>query len=70
MKNSNDIFYTYMLKQERWYQIIKPITAIMKFRLSWKNRKTEYLAGDLYFHAWNGCHSTETRLVPNGKKNI
>jgi hypothetical protein len=53
--------------QKEWYLKIKPYKALLKFRLPWDSLSCQYLDGDLYFQAWAGRHSTESRLVPNGQ---
>lgn len=53
--------------QKKWFLKLKPYKALLKFRLPWNSSKCNYLDGDLYFQAWAGRHSTESRLVPNGK---
>jgi hypothetical protein len=53
--------------QKKWYLKLKPYKALLKFRLPWNSLKCNYLDGDVYFQAWAGRHSTESRLVPNGK---
>ena len=67
---SNKIISDDMKYQMTWYKIMNPITALLKFRLEWgadPKSKIEYLDGTIYFQIWQGKHSTETRLVPNGK---
>ena len=53
--------------QKKWYLKIKPYKALLKFRLPWNSNSCDYLDGEIYFQAWAGRHSTESRLVPNGK---
>ena len=53
--------------QKKWYLELKPYKALLKFRLPWDSSTCKYLDGQLYFQAWAGRHSTESRLVPNGK---
>ena len=53
--------------QKKWYIKLKPYKSLLKFRLPWNSNTCEYLDGELYFQAWAGRHSTESRLVPNGK---
>lgn len=65
--SSNSVVHNDMIMQKEWYELMKPLTAFLKFRLSWEKGKTEYLAGKIYFQVWQGRHSTETRIVPNGK---
>jgi hypothetical protein len=60
-----------MIMQMEWYKIINPEIAMLKFHLPYCNPKdkstefTEYLAGTMYFQAWPGETSTETRLWIN-----
>lgn len=56
--------------QMKLYNDIKPVSALLKFRLPWITGKTEYLDGDIYYQVWQGKHSTETRLIPNNKMKI
>jgi hypothetical protein len=56
--------------QKKWYLKMKPYKALLKFRLPWNSLATKYLDGNIYFQAWAGRHSTETRLVPNGKMKV
>jgi cap2 methyltransferase len=59
-----------MQSQKEWYKIIRPVHAMLKFRLpyAYKHFKKEfnYLDGFVYFQPWVGPNSTETRLVPIG----
>ena len=63
-KEMDEIIYDDMMKQKRWCKIIKPKSALLKFRLSWNTPKTTYFDGDLYFQIWHGRDSSEMRLVP------
>jgi hypothetical protein len=66
-----------MRHQERWYKLLQPKKALMKFRLPFLNpgnpvlahdRTTfNYLDGDVYIQAFPRQLSAETRLVPNNK---
>lgn len=67
LNKQNSIVKDDMKLQMNFYKKIKPLSALLKFRLPWKSGKTEYLDGDIYYQLWQGNHSTETRLVPNGK---
>ena len=67
IKNQNNVVSQDMTWQQEWYNIIKPITALFKFRLPWTSGKTKYLDGRIFYQVWQGQHSTETRLIPNGK---
>jgi len=59
-----------MDSQMRWYNIIKPVKAHLKFRLPYTggNRPSsvEYLDGTLFKQVFAPETSTETRLVPHG----
>ena len=66
IKNQNNVVSQDMTWQQEWYNIIKPITALFKFRLPWLSGKTKYLDGTIFYQVWQGKHSTETRLIPNG----
>lgn len=59
-----------MERQKKWYQIMKPITAHMKFRLPYsygeQKEYLEYLDGYLFKQPWTPQTSTETRIVPYG----
>ena len=60
-----------MSLQMEWYNILQPYKSIFKFRLPYvgddKLTKTEldYLDGVVYFQAWEGKTSSETRLIVN-----
>lgn len=62
--------------QERWVRIMSPVEALLKFRLPYlttRNISSErivdgkfrYLRGLVFFQAWSGATSSETRLVPS-----
>lgn len=60
-------------RQKKWFQIINPVKAHLKFRLpygyGWQKEMPErmnfsYLDGDIYRQVWSPQTSTETRLVP------
>ena len=59
-----------MENQSRWYKIIKPVKAQLKFRLPYtvddNQNIVEYLKGTIYKGIWAPPHSTEGRLVPEG----
>jgi len=67
LNKQNKVVYDDMLIQKKFYEDIKPVSALLKFRLPWTSGKTKYLDGDIYYQVWQGAGSTETRLVPNGK---
>jgi len=66
----NSIVQGDMKMQMKFYQDMKPKSALLKFRLPWLPGKTTYLDGDIYYQVWQGKHSAETRLVPNGKMKV
>jgi cap2 methyltransferase len=57
-----------MQLQLNWYNIIKPISALLKFRLPWPDRWStdtyKYLPGYIFKQVWAPQSSTEGRLVP------
>jgi cap2 methyltransferase len=57
-----------MKMQQKWFSIINPKKALLKFRLPYTITKINYLDGDIYFQIWAKNASTETRLVPNNKE--
>jgi len=58
---------TKMADQMRWTEILKPEMTMLKFRPPYVDRsgvkELEYLPGDVYFQVWEGCTSSETRLI-------
>lgn len=66
----NSIVEGDMKIQMKFYQDINPKSALLKFRLPWQPGKTKYLDGDIYYQVWQGKHSSETRLIPNGKMKV
>jgi hypothetical protein len=66
-KMQNKVVFDDMAIQMKFYKDINPVSALLKFRLPWQSGKTTYLDGDIYYQLWQGIHSSETRLVPNGK---
>jgi hypothetical protein len=67
VNKANKVVYDDMVYQQDWYKIIKPRSAMFKFRLPWNPGKTKYLDGVIYYQVWPGKHSTEARLYPNKK---
>lgn len=63
-----------MEMQMKWYKIIKPVKAHLKFRLPYTGGKrpprVEYLHGIIYKQPWAPQTTTETRLVPDGDKMV
>ena len=57
-----------MQMQLRWYEIMKPKEAHLKFHLPYSGlgfqTTTDYLDGTVYVQPWRGPTSTECRLVP------
>lgn len=58
-----------MRRQETWYKIIRPVKALLKFRLPYAYefipRYFHYLTGHLLKQPWAPQTTTETRLVPH-----
>jgi cap2 methyltransferase len=53
--------------------IMQPRSSMLKFRLPWNNRETEYLDGDIRLPIWGPTATTESRLItplndPGSKK--
>ena len=67
--NENQIMRD-MMNQMKWYNIIKPVQAHLKFRLPYtggsRPSEMEYLDGILFKQPWAPETSTECRLVPYG----
>ena len=60
-----------MLQQQRWVEIIRPLSSLLKFRLPYildpsKQVNFEYLDGRVMLQPWAPLSSTETRLIPTG----
>jgi hypothetical protein len=55
-----------MESQKRWTKIMKPILAMLKFRLPWEDGTTRYLKGKIYLPIWGPQTTTETRLICEG----
>ena len=70
LNRQNNIVHDDMNIQMKFYMDIKPVSALLKFRLPWKPGKTTYLDGSIYYQTWQKADSTETRLVPNGKLKV
>ena len=51
--------------QKKWYEIIKPVAAMLKFRLPYTPGQSTYLDGDVYFQAFAAETSSESRLIVN-----
>jgi hypothetical protein len=60
---SSECVITDMGHQKRWIEIIRPMISMVKFRLPWDNKTTEYFDGDIQIQAYAPCTSTETRLI-------
>ena len=63
-----------MQLQASWYKTIKPVQALLKFRLPYPIAflplSFNYLDGWIFKQPWAPARSTETRLVPNNKMKI
>jgi hypothetical protein len=55
-----------MNNQAKWVKIMKPLKAILKFRLPWNTEKTKYLKGEITLPVWGPQTTTETRLIVSG----
>jgi hypothetical protein len=57
-----------MQMQQKWFEIMRPKQAQLKFHLPYSGlgieNTTEYLNGTVYVQPWRGSSSTECRLVP------
>jgi hypothetical protein len=58
--------------QETWYHQIRPVSALLKFRLPYpstsRNPTFTYLDGLMMKQVWSPQTTTETRLIPNGQR--
>lgn len=52
-----------MESQKNWFEIMKPIAGLFKFRLPWTKGTTEYLKGDIYLPVFGPVTTSETRLM-------
>ena len=58
-----------MVAQMRWYKILNPYMALLKFKPRYVsgytdvNKYMDYLKGDILFQVWEPSHSSETRLL-------
>lgn len=73
IKANEDTVWNDMLLQQRWVETIKPVYALLKFRLPYaepfeleKGKTREYLDGIVYTQAFCKSSSSETRLCVNG----
>ena len=70
-KEYDDVVIRDMNHQQRWYSLIKPRIASLKFRLPYYNpggaTNFAYLNGYVLKGVWPLASSTETRLVPVGE---
>ena len=74
--DSDDVFerrvWEDMLAQQRWYRLMEPKKAHLKFRLPYSvagqptDGALEYLSGTVIIQPWAKVTSTEGRLVPDG----
>jgi len=56
-----------MIMQKIWCDIIQPKRALLKFRLSYEIKTSQYYDGRIFIQPWAKNTSTETRLVPDLK---
>lgn len=63
-----------MRDQQRWYSIIKPVSALLKMRPPYAYEdipsRYNYLPGYLFKQPWAPQNSSETRLVPTSDEEI
>lgn len=52
--------------QQRWFALMQPVAAILKFRLSWKPGKTPYMHGKILLPVFGPITTTESRLLVVG----
>lgn len=71
-KRNEELLWDDMLLQQTWVQAIKPVRALLKFRMPYCYQfvlagglTRHYLDGVLYLQPWTSQSSSETRLVPN-----
>jgi hypothetical protein len=48
--------------QKRWYLIIKPLAAMINFKLPYTPGVSSYLKGEKYFEIWGPATGTQTKL--------
>lgn len=58
---------TDMDDQQRWFALMQPVAAMLKFRLSWKPGTTQYMDGKILLPVFGPITTTESRLVVVGK---
>ena len=73
MKINEDTVWKDMLLQQKWVEEIKPVYALLKFRLPYaepfelkKGKNRNYLDGIVYIQPFSKPTSSETRLCVNG----
>jgi hypothetical protein len=52
-----------MDNQKRWHMQMQPSYSLLKFRLSWRPGKTQYLSGSIRLPVWGPITTTECRLM-------
>lgn len=52
--------------QQRWFALMQPVAAMLKFRLSWKPGKTQYMDGTILLPVFGPITTTESRLLVIG----
>ncbi|GIQ84406.1 poxvirus/kinetoplastid-type cap-specific nucleoside 2-O-methyltransferase, partial [Kipferlia bialata] len=53
-----------MVAQQRWYELMRPAAAMLKFRLPWASPSMPYLDGKVMLPIWGPQTTTESRLIP------
>jgi len=51
--------------QMRWHELLGARRSMLKFRLPWDDKISEYLDGDIYLPVWGPQTTTECRLITN-----
>lgn len=56
--------------QKKFYELIKPKVALLKFSLPYEEGQSEYLSGDKFLPIYASNESVETRIIPNGETEV
>ena len=64
-EEQQDRIHRDMIAQQKWIQIMNPVSSMLKFRLPWDppNENTEYLNGKIFFPVFGKKLTHEARLV-------
>jgi cap2 methyltransferase len=61
---TDEIIENDLLMQVSWCENMRPLSAMLKFRLPWYKKFTITVDGEIYFQPWAPMRSTEARLIP------